>query len=118
MGTGQGSFVALASYGVGHAQAPYSVAIGDLDGDGAPDLAMANAVSDTVSVLLGTGQGAFGTAASYAVAARILDSVALGDLDGDGALDLATANMESDTVSVLLGHRPGRLRRARELYRG
>ena len=38
---------------------PYSVDIGDLDGDGTPDLAVANRVDDNVSVLLGNGDGTF-----------------------------------------------------------
>src|SRR5688572_4063308 len=79
-----------------------SVAIGDLDGDGALDLATANQASNSVSVLLGNGQGAFGAAVSYAVG-QDPRSVAIGDLDRDGALDLVAANVNSDTVSVLLG---------------
>ena len=38
---------------------PHSVAVADLDGDGAPDLVTANAYSDDVSVLLGNGDGSF-----------------------------------------------------------
>src|SRR5207249_2999815 len=45
------------SFGAGNT--PYSVAIGDLDGDGRPDLVTANVYSNTVSVLLGNGNGTF-----------------------------------------------------------
>src|SRR5437867_934389 len=45
--------------------APYSVAISDLNGDGKPDLAVANSGSNTVSVLLGQGDGTFGLKADY-----------------------------------------------------
>jgi hypothetical protein len=78
-----------------------SVAIGDLDGDGVLDLAVANVGVDTVSVLLGNGDGTF----QGAVWDRTGDepySVAIGDLDGDGALDLAVANWLSDNVSVFI----------------
>ena len=46
---------------------PRSVAIGDLDGDGKPDLATANyaVYSNTVSVLLGNGDGTFGTKTDF-----------------------------------------------------
>ena len=46
------------SFAVG--EIPYSVAIGDLNGDGRPDLATPNYSSNTVSVLLGNGNGTFG----------------------------------------------------------
>src|SRR5262249_42489228 len=38
---------------------PYSVAVGDFNGDGKPDLALANFVSDNVTILLGDGSGGF-----------------------------------------------------------
>jgi uncharacterized protein (DUF2141 family) len=45
---------------------PSSVAIGDLNGDGRLDLAVANAGSNTVSVLLGNGDGSFQAQTQYA----------------------------------------------------
>ncbi len=70
--------------------------------DGNLDLAVANARSNDVSVLLGTGTGSFGTATNFGVGASP-ESVAIADLNGDGNLDLATTNQESNNVSVLLG---------------
>jgi hypothetical protein len=90
---------------------PYSVAIGDLDRDGALDLAVANGWSDNVSVLLGNGDGTFRSAVNYGVG-EWPESVAIGDLDGDGDLDLAVANAGSDNVSVLLGNGDGTFRGA------
>ena len=80
---------------------PSSVAIGDLDGDGDLDLAVANWYSDNVSVLLGNGDGTFQSAVNYG-AGEYPSSVAIGDLDGDGDLDLAVANTISNNVSVLI----------------
>ena len=85
---------------------PTSVAIEDLNGDGKPDLAAANFNSGTVSVLLGNGNGTFGTRADYATGFWP-SSVAIGELNGDGKPDLAVANSESNTVSVLLGNGDG-----------
>jgi hypothetical protein len=79
---------------------PISVAIGDLDGDGRPDLAVANDGSDTVSVLRNLGNGAYAARVDYATG-RSPSSVAIGDLDGDGRPDLAVANFSSQSVSVL-----------------
>ena len=44
---------------------PRSVAIGDLNGDGKPDLAVANEISLTVSVLLGNGDASFGMKTAF-----------------------------------------------------
>lgn len=55
LGNGDGSFGVKTDYGTG--DAPTSVAIGDLNGDGKPDLATANFYSSTVSVLLNIGAG-------------------------------------------------------------
>jgi len=97
-------FKARIDYGAG--TYPSSVAIGDLDGDGTPDLAVANGGSDNVSVLLGNGDGTFQAAVNYG-AGGSPESVAIGDLDGDGDLDLALANDDTDNVSVLLGNGDG-----------
>ena len=78
----------------------FSVAIGDLNGDGKPDLAVANLSSANVSVLLGDGAGSFGAKTDFAVGTGPR-SVAIGDFNGDEKPDLATAN-DSDNVSVLL----------------
>jgi hypothetical protein len=83
-----------------------SVAIGDLNADGYQDLAVANGGGDTVSVLLGNGDGSFQSPVSYA-AGDVARSVAIDDLNVDGYLDIAVANYGSDTVSVLLGNGDG-----------
>jgi len=82
-----------------------AVAIGDLNGDGHVDLAVATFQRDGVSVLLGRGNGSFQHALGYR-AHRYPVSVAIGDLNGDGRPDLVVANDESHDVSVLLGRRP------------
>jgi len=81
---------------------PFSVAIGDLDGDGKADLAVANLNSNTVSVIRNTGSvGIISYAAKqdFTTGTRPF-SVSIGDLDGDGKADLAVANGASNTVSV------------------
>jgi uncharacterized repeat protein (TIGR01451 family) len=81
---------------------PYSIATADLDGDGVPDLAVANYQSDTVSILLNDGSGDFTETASSPVAVGDFpDSVVAADLDGDLDVDLAVAN-QAGTISILL----------------
>jgi hypothetical protein len=83
----------------------YSVAIGDLNGDGHVDLAVTTSAPDGVSVLLGRGNGRFQRPINYRIHG-FSGSVAIGDLNGDGQPDLATANFFAGDVSVLLSRRP------------
>lgn len=73
----------------------YDVAIGDLNGDGKLDLAVANANGNYVSVFRNTstaiGNISFDTKIDFATSAGI-NQIAIGDLDGDGNLDLAVNN--------------------------
>ncbi|MGH8100074.1 MAG: choice-of-anchor J domain-containing protein [Chthoniobacterales bacterium] len=62
------SFAAVTNFGVG--TGPNSVAVGDFNGDGNQDLAMANANSNNVSVLLGDGAGGFGPATNFGVGVK------------------------------------------------
>jgi hypothetical protein len=84
------------------------VAVGDFNGDGKPDLAVASYVTG-VGILLGNGDGTFQPAVIYTAGANP-GSVAVGDFNNDGKPDLAVGN-ENGVVSVLLGNGDGRLQR-------
>ena len=110
LGNGDGTFRARIDYATGMFSC--AVAIADLDGNGKPDLAVANTGSmptyaSTVSVLLGIGDGTFSPATNFAAGAQP-SSVAVADLNADGRPDLAVANSGwSGIVSVLLGNGDG-----------
>jgi hypothetical protein len=100
---------------ISHAAAPgteklTNLAVGDLNGDGIPDMIVAR-TDYYLSVLIGTGGGNFATARDLFVGYKPT-SIALGDLNGDGKLDLVltttTHNGSGDRfVRTLLGRGDG-----------
>jgi hypothetical protein len=85
---------------------PRGISVADLNGDRKVDMAVVNRGSNTVSILLGKGDGTFAAPANYATGVDPT-AVAFGDFNGDGKLDLVTTNRASYTVSILLGNGDG-----------
>jgi hypothetical protein len=84
------------------------VAEGDFNGDGKLDLAIVNAASNTVTVLLGNGTGGFTAApGSPFPVGTGPQFVVVGDFNEDGKPDLAIANSFGNNVTVLLGNGAG-----------
>src|SRR6266567_2696361 len=113
LGNGDGTFLAPQVTPVG--LNPWYFAVGDFNGDGKLDLAVADygcpldctsSPSNTVTVLLGNGNGTFLPGPSLTVGNGPA-GVAVGDFNGDGRQDLAVANVNDNTLSVLLGNGDG-----------
>jgi hypothetical protein len=83
-----------------------AAAIGDIDGDGAPDVAAALREADAVALFLSTGRRSFSPAGSLP-AGNGPSAIAAVDLDGDGIDDLAAVNSIARSLSVFLGKREG-----------
>jgi hypothetical protein len=101
MGNGTGSFPTHVELAVGPTpKGPYSAIPGDVNGDGKLDLVTANGQGDSVSVLLGNGDGTFQAHVEYPVPGEA-KAVSVADLNADGAPDLAVPNSHN-TLSILL----------------
>jgi hypothetical protein len=130
-GNGDGTFRPPVSVHSHYAQAhgyaePASVAVGDLNGDGAQDLVVTENRYDfaagryygTATVLPGNGDGSFRTPIVNPLGAGLYRSAAVADFNGDGVPDLAAANGERSIVGVLLGDGRGNLANLREFPAG
>lgn len=91
---------------VGHG--PRWISIADINHDNNPDILVTNEVSETITVLLGDGQGHFREAPGSPVpAGHLPNDIGISDLNGDGNLDLVVANHQSPYVTILLGDGKG-----------
>lgn len=94
---GSAGFNADVLYGTG--VFPRYVCAADLNGDGYPDLAVANRNSHYMSILLNNGDGTYGSHITYATGGYPLYLHAA-DLDDDGDVDIAVANSDDDDISI------------------
>jgi hypothetical protein len=132
LGNGDGTFQPAVTFGSGGYEA-MSLAVGDFNGDGKADIAVANQLlqkhrfdkGDTlVGVLLGNGDGTFQTARMYNSGdADSALSIVAADVNKDGKLDLVVghgdANFQSrSTVGVLLGNGDGTFQTAQRYSSG
>jgi len=120
LNSGDGSFGARREYPTG--ATPSSVAVGNLDGDRAQDIAVAIVDDDVsgsgaIAILGNDGDGAFVARRVYPLGVDPA-SIAMGDLNGDGSADLATANSYAGTVSVLLNDGGGAFSTRRDYATG
>ena len=97
---GDGSFEEEVRYDTG--QNPSGQAIADFNGDGQPDLFVANRGSNDVSVLVGSADGSFMETQRLPVGEEPR-AILVEDWNGDGYFDIATANSQSNDVSLLMG---------------
>ena len=107
LGNGDGTFQTAPVYKAG--TGPQTAAIGDLNGDGIPDVAVASNGSSTVSVLIGKGDGTFKPAVNYPAGSGAT-GVVIADFNGDGKPDLAVTDVGPGTVTILLGNGDGTFR--------
>jgi hypothetical protein len=103
LGNGDGTFIVGQTFTPPNAA---SIAVGDFNGDGIPDLAVTNETINTVSIYLGNGDGTFTLNGTETTGSGPF-GITTGDFNGDGKLDLAVANAHDGTITVLLGNGDG-----------
>jgi hypothetical protein len=104
LGNGSGGFTQAAGSPLSVGSSPRSIGISDFNADGRLDLAVANATSGTLSVLLGTGGGGFTQAGGSPInVGTFPQSIAISDFNRDGKPDLAVASTVSNNIRILLG---------------
>jgi hypothetical protein len=111
LGNGNGTFGEPSSFAAGTSSPSRGLAVGDFNGDGKMDVVITNmAPSDSLSVLLGNGDGTFQSAnvTELGVPYLVPWSVAVADFDEDGRLDVVVGlHNGSHFVSVMLGDGEG-----------
>ncbi|HEX8847560.1 MAG TPA: VCBS repeat-containing protein [Pyrinomonadaceae bacterium] len=110
LGNGRGGFTPAPGSPI--KAAAHLVAIGDVNNDRKPDLALTHHDRFVVEVLLGAGDGSFTPAPGSPFTAHQgtrphNHGLALNDLNSDGNLDITTSNQDDNSVSVLLGNGRG-----------
>lgn len=105
-GAGNGTFSEAADSPISVGTGPDGVAVGDFNGDGILDLAVANFGSSTVSILIGGVNGSFTPGTPVSVGSGPA-AIVTGYFNGDQMQDLAIANFSSNSVSILTGNGNG-----------
>jgi hypothetical protein len=118
LGDGTGKFRQPAGSPFACGDSPFNVAIGDVNADGKPDLAIVNSPSSTsdrsgqdgLTIMIGDGLGVFARmAGSPFVTGKFPNMAAIGDVNGDGVADVAVSNPEGDKITVFTMSRNGKV---------
>jgi hypothetical protein len=122
LGNGDGTFSIGQTYSVGFN--PTSIASGDINGDGIPDLVVGDSngydsgvTPSSVVVLLGNGDGTFQSPMTT-VAGNQISSIAIADFNLDGKADVIISNTGWNDVSLLLGNGDGTFQAPMQFYLG
>ena len=101
---GNGSFSRQTTYAVGDSSGTETFAIGDVNKDQRWDIIVPNTVNDSISILLGRGNGTFAAQRIVSTGTESWPySVIAGDFNRDNRSDMAVVNSGTDSIDILLG---------------
>jgi hypothetical protein len=116
LGNGNANFSLAAGSPFAVGKVPVAIASADLNGDSHADLVVVNQTDNTISVLLGNGDGTFTSAPNSPLATgQAPTAVTIADFNGDSLPDIAVTDPQTDSVSVYLGLSQGLFAPAFEL---
>ncbi|CAF1374429.1 unnamed protein product, partial [Rotaria sordida] len=96
------SFLLGAAYQTGIGSGPIALVIDDFDNDTRLDIAVANYLSNDISIFLGYNREPFAGMTSYSIGSGSqLHSIAINDLNNDGWLDIVVADYSTDNLGIL-----------------
>ncbi|CAF1358358.1 unnamed protein product [Rotaria sp. Silwood1] len=105
LGRGNGDFYKKFIYATEVSSFPTSIILHDLNQDNIVDIVTANANDNTISVLLGHGDGTFANATNYSTGNSTSPIYAtVGDFNNDGLVDLISANYDTDSLTIYFGN--------------
>ena len=90
-----------------HGYSPTAILAGNFNDDHLLDLAVLNTGDETVSVVLGNGDGTFRDDQTLSIGGGGANQISVGDFNGDGRADVAGAIAASNQISIQLGRGDG-----------
>jgi hypothetical protein len=101
-------FVNQTIYSTGSALNPFSIAINDFNNDNRSDVVVANSGTDSLGILLGSGNGTFGMEMTYLIGTDAHPQyVSTFDINKDNQIDIVSANSKINGISVIMGYGNG-----------
>ncbi|CAF4285043.1 unnamed protein product, partial [Rotaria magnacalcarata] len=106
-------------YSTGVGSQPFTVAVGDLNGDKRLDIVVTNYGTSTIGALLGFGNGTFAKIeVSFIDSGFRPYSMVIGDFNNDNTLYVAVTNPGNDTIVVLNGSGNGTIASEEKYFTG
>ncbi|MBI5100223.1 MAG: VCBS repeat-containing protein [Nitrospirae bacterium] len=119
LGDGSGGFTEASGSPITVGTIPSRIINADLNDDGEADLIVTNYTSNTISVLLGNGDGTFTSASGSPISTGTgPNALAAAFIDPDGNLDLVVANSVGSTFSVFAGNGDGTFKTRKDFATG
>lgn len=103
LGTGNGTFQSPIFIGNLGGSGVEAIAVGDLNGDSNPDLAVTNTTANQVYTILGNGQGGFTNGGGFATFSNYPASIVIADVTGDGKADITVGGYSDGQVRIFKG---------------